>query len=244
MIVDVAIKKAQLNALYELLNKYGIQPTLCSLETTDESAVITYEPLNCSITVTHNPTDSNYADVTARYLSEPFNKPRYIVLNNSVQWYALGRVVETWAVSITEYEKRKAAYDAKVAAEEAIPDLWALSRTASFTSGETLPITNLAFTQAERDDIANGLRKILHEVKANDELTTENMACIEQHLTDLQEASERVGRKDWKMMFTGVITTMLVTDAIPPDVVQRIYATIITGLGHLFGIGGPPLYLP
>jgi hypothetical protein len=30
------------------------------------------------------------------------------------------------------------------------------------------------------------------------------------------------------------------TDAIPPHVIQTILVTVLHGIGHLFGVGGPP----
>ena len=54
------------------------------------------------------------------------------------------------------------------------------------------------------------------------------------------DASKRVGRKGWITMRFGAAFGMIVYDTVPPHVVQGIITSVVTGLGHIFGIGGPP----
>ena len=58
-----------------------------------------------------------------------------------------------------------------------------------------------------------------------------------------EEASRRIGRKDWITLFNGAVLSLIFTDTITPDTAQHIILMTINGLGHLFGIGGP-LHLP
>lgn len=45
-------------------------------------------------------------------------------------------------------------------------------------------------------------------------------------------------------MFNGAVFSLILTDAITPTIAQRIFMLGLQGLGHLFGIGGPPAPLP
>lgn len=60
-------------------------------------------------------------------------------------------------------------------------------------------------------------------------------------LDEIEEASCRL---DWLMLFNGAVFSLILTDAITPTVAQRIIMLGLQGLGHLFGIGGPPVPLP
>ena len=153
-------------------------------------------------------------------------------------WDEVRVIAQKWSDGVSQYQKAKADYESKQAA---IPDLWSLKKQTDFTKASFSDMASQAdFKSDERNQIASALRSVLGEITACDELTAENLANIEQHLTDLKEASERVGPKDWKMMFLGVITTMLVTDAIPQRVVQTIYTSVVAALGHVLGMGTPP----
>jgi hypothetical protein len=41
-------------------------------------------------------------------------------------------------------------------------------------------------------------------------------------------------------MLYGTAFGLIANDAVPPHVVQGIITTVITGLGHVFGLGGVP----
>lgn len=48
-----------------------------------------------------------------------------------------------------------------------------------------------------------------------------------------------MGRKDWVMMANGALLSLIVNDVVPAHVVQSVFNMLITGIGHIFGIGGP-----
>jgi hypothetical protein len=75
-------------------------------------------------------------------------------------------------------------------------------------------------------------------------LTAEQIASLEAGVEELKEASRRVGRKDWRLIFYGLFVTMAANDLMPVATVQTIFTVVGHGLAHLFGIGGPPPALP
>ncbi len=103
---------------------------------------------------------------------------------------------------------------------------------------------NTPFTADERAEIAHRLRAIKQQARDSLELTTEQISGIELKLDDLVEASERVGPKDWLVMVYGYAFGMIASDLVPPHFVQGVLTTVITGLGHIFGLGGMPPSVP
>jgi hypothetical protein len=63
---------------------------------------------------------------------------------------------------------------------------------------------------------------------------------VERGLDELREASTRVGRKDWLTMLNGAMFSLTVNDLVPQHVVQGAFQMLISGVGHIFGVGGPP----
>lgn len=99
---------------------------------------------------------------------------------------------------------------------------------------------NTPFTPAERAEIIQQLRAIRDSVRKNYELSAEQLAAINKRLKETEEASKRLGRKDWKSMFYGIVFGLMVNDAIPPDVAQHIFTGVAHGIAHLFGaVPGP-----
>lgn len=51
---------------------------------------------------------------------------------------------------------------------------------------------------------------------------------------------QHADRKMWLYTFYGAVMSTFMTDEIPPHVIQIIVTTIVHGIAHIFGIGGPP----
>jgi tetrahydromethanopterin S-methyltransferase subunit G len=104
-------------------------------------------------------------------------------------------------------------------------------------------IPNASFTPAEQAEISRRIEEIKQQARENPDLTARQISGIEQKLDDLVKAGARVGRKDWLTMLYGAAFGMIVNDTVPAHVVQGIITSVISGLGHIFGLG-VPLALP
>jgi hypothetical protein len=154
-----------------------------------------------------------------------------------------------WAAGVRECGNRSAQKRAEVSeAREAylrIPDLSSLAANQEVAPNlQNEGIQNTPFTAAEQAEIATRIEEIKKETRQNPELTAEQISGIERKLDDLKEASDRVGREDWLTILYGTAFGMIVTDLVPPHIVQGTIATVIAGLGHIFGLGGLPPALP
>jgi hypothetical protein len=122
------------------------------------------------------------------------------------------------------------------------PDLWA-----EFERGRQLfsaPSENTLFTEAERELISVQIQQIKVFITNTYELSSDQLLEVNKRLDELAEASGRLGRKDWLMAFTGAVFSLVLSDLIPPQAAQHILMLALHGLGHLFGLGGPPWPLP
>lgn len=122
------------------------------------------------------------------------------------------------------------------------PDLWTELRRVPqvLAVSQTPDASNAPFTPNEQSEISRSLDEIKKLVRERFELTGEQLAVIDQRLDDAEEASKRLGRKDWAMMFYGGVVSTFMTDAVPPNVIQIVLITVLHGIAHIFGFGGPP----
>jgi hypothetical protein len=146
---------------------------------------------------------------------------------DGLSWYRLKERVEAWLREVrTDLE---------------MPDRWAELKQVAAVLGtaQSDGASNAPFTADEQAEISRQLDEIKNIVRANFELTSEQFAVIDKRLDEAKEASERVGRKDWVLIFYGAVMSTLMTDAVPPGVIQTVLATMVHGIAHIFGLGGP-----
>jgi hypothetical protein len=93
---------------------------------------------------------------------------------------------------------------------------------------------NTQFTVAEQYEISKQLRAIRESLKQNFKLSTEQAKRVEDRLNEAEEASRRLGRKDWILLFSGAVFSLILTDVITPDVAQHIFMVLTHGVSHLF----------
>jgi hypothetical protein len=100
--------------------------------------------------------------------------------------------------------------------------------------------SNTQFTAAEQAEISARVDQVMGVVREDQELSPDQLTAIERGLDELREASTRVGRKDWLTMVNGAMFSLIVNDLVPQHVVQGAFHLLISGVGHIFGVGGPP----
>jgi hypothetical protein len=126
------------------------------------------------------------------------------------------------------------------------PDLWYEAEAAKeiFATANEEP-DNTPFTHEEQTDISVQLTAISKSIRELYALSDEKMSQISARLDEAEKASRRMGRKDWLLLFSGTILTLIVTDIVTPDVAHHIFTMAMQGLGHLFQGGpNPPRSLP
>jgi hypothetical protein len=123
------------------------------------------------------------------------------------------------------------------------PDLWRELAAFKEILDET-DFENTPFTSTDQTAITARIEQVKEYIRTSGELTSEQISRVEARLDHAEEASKRIGRKDWLMMVTGSILSLVLGDTITPQAAGHILTLLGHGLGHLFGYGGPPPQLP
>jgi hypothetical protein len=120
------------------------------------------------------------------------------------------------------------------------PDLWAqLQRDAGLLGAVSdEAIENTPFTYAEKEEIAERLRELGDHIRLTYSLNASQTQLLNERLGYLANALNRVGRKDWLLMFGGVILTYVLGAALPQEAARDAFETLLTSSRHVLG-GGP-----
>jgi hypothetical protein len=117
------------------------------------------------------------------------------------------------------------------------PDLWAAIRTETdlILAGGTSEQDNAPFTPGERQRIGENLRELRDYARATYQLSADQAQFINARLAYLEEASERVGRKDWLILAAGVLVNIVVGAALAPEAAKDLLRFAGRVLGWLIG---------
>lgn len=183
--------------------------------------------------ITHKPT--GYHFTFDRYQNEAH--PRYSPSKLSLAEYDSSKCISWEEVLIQVTSWLSILKD-----EVLLPDLWQASLDdKKLVAASIDDLQNSPFNPSEqkRIKIAIGeLRNFLHSTSAN---TTEQLMFIDTRLKHLEDASLRLGRKDWITLAMGTLTNIVVGTALAPEAARELVRTA----GALFGwvVGGIQLLL-
>lgn len=227
-------KKRQRNSLYECLLAAHLDPSQFNLNELDLGSELVVQ-------IDHKQGDSFFAvswDRPERYQNTEYRITTRVGDEaegsyHAGQWSDIEEAALEWARDL-EYFLNS-------------PDLWAeLRREQEILSGtEYERMSNAQFTADEQLRITQQLREIKSNLAEQYSLSGERLSQVEAKLDEVEEASHRLGRKDWLNIFLGVMFTLIATAILPPEAIQHIIANVIHGLPDLFGFsGGPPPSIP
>jgi hypothetical protein len=75
-------------------------------------------------------------------------------------------------------------------------------------------------------------------------LSPEQTAHLDERFDQAEAASQRMGRKDWLLLFGGALFSLILSAVVPPEVVQHTLILAAQSLGHLFGRESSPQIPP
>lgn len=223
----MALTLRERNQIFAAINEGGIHPSGFTFE--DYAARRPGWPTD--VTIRHSATGSAFKISDSQIEWSVTDGPR-AQLQSWASWTGLLDAVRDWA--------REVRYVAET------PDYWEELKRIPEILGAAQAGTagNARFTADEQAEIAHRIEAVKGQTRAMPELTSEQASGIEQKLDELMEASEHVRRKDWITMLYGAAFAMVVNDSIPAHVVQSIMTLLITGVAHMYGLGGMPPSLP
>lgn len=117
------------------------------------------------------------------------------------------------------------------------PDLWlSISKEAAlFNAASSSDYENTLFTIEEKQHIAASLSEIKEYLFQTHDVAREKQEFIENRLSYLEQATERLGRFDWLNVAVGVLTNIVVGIALNPDSVRETFRIAGFLLNKLFG---------
>jgi len=188
--------KTQKNEIFEVLKVHELGHTefIWSKEKSD------YNEYEVSV-LTHNPTeyffkfDFNTNQNHCCKYSPADGKRRSTVFTGN--WYDQTEHVHIWAVCLEE--------------ELDAPDLWDLAKsTKDLVKHDFEEDDNSKFSNEEIDKINGKLDELSDYIVKTSNLNTEQLSFLNSRIDYLKSSAERVTKKDWKIIFIGVLFNLIV----------------------------------
>lgn len=118
--------------------------------------------------------------------------------------------------------------------EISVPDLWASMQTErEFMSGGPSTAANTPFDRSEKERISKSLSEIRGFLESTQKLSDAQMADVSSRLAHLEEAVNRVGRKDWLAIAYGTLVNIAFTAALSTEQAKAFIHYATTSLGWL-----------
>ena len=137
---------------------------------------------------------------------------------NKVNWPSVMSVVEDWIKALQQ--------------EYSEPDLWQLTLAEKQLVVSSLEdLDNTQFSAAEQARISLALEQLQSRLAATGEHSAVQLKFIESRLNHLEEASRRLGRKDWITFAMGTLTNIILGAAFSPDAARE----LLRNAGSLLG---------
>jgi hypothetical protein len=146
-------------------------------------------------------------------------------------WPKIEELVERWA--------------GHVKADLETPDLWAqLQGQRELLSRTPDEAENTPFTPDEQAEILKGLAE-LEEWVYTHPLSPDQAVVVDKGFKQVVAAIKRgLGRSDVRLMFYGVVLTLIVSGIVTPDAMHGFLWTALHALEHFFGGPSPPQLPP
>jgi hypothetical protein len=218
--------KVQRNQIYQLILESNLNPGECELTITDDRTRVSHG-------------SGSYFEISARMgtsdVIPKYYDAQFVVVDGNTWGYhdqiGFGNVmpgISAWAQEVKLVTETRDYWTEMARGREL------LTRIERIDSGNTI------FTQDEQRQIAAHLQEVKKLVRTQFELSSEQIAQIDEKLDEVIEASKHMGRKDWLVMVGGIIFTLIITATVSAGLGEHIFIMVIQGLAHLFTGGNEP----
>ena len=212
-----------MNEIFNLVKSYGLQ-------TTDfgwDEAATKWPGSNGTISVqqlVHRPTGYFFKFDCYGRVARPSYQPgkeqaaAEIVAGAMGSWESVLEEVEKWVESLRD--------------EVSEPDLWALAQDdKKLITARIDELDNTSFSAEEQARVKLGIAELSTLLKSTGKHSGEQLKFIDSRLKHLEEASGRLGRKDWITLAMGTLANIVVGLALAPEMAKELVRTA----GSLFG---------
>jgi hypothetical protein len=191
-LVRMPLTRIERNKIFEAIAQSSLDPTECTLDQNDNEVLITHTNSGSTFRLTFDGTGHvDFFGVQSDVIDGHHLRFRAAYEIDSVTAW-----ITTWANEVREI------FDA--------PDLWVEMRRSRelIAQIQRSDSDNTPFTQDEQKQIAVQLQEITKQLKEQYELTDEQTEQIDEWRDEATEASTRLGRKDWRLLFYGTVLNL------------------------------------
>lgn len=96
---------------------------------------------------------------------------------------------------------------------------------------------NSAFSDGEIERIRGSVSRVQERLNELGGLSSEQVEILTRKLDDIAEASTRMGRKDWKALAVGSLTSVIVNSAIETEQAKQFFEIVSSALSWLYETG-------
>jgi len=212
---DPVLLRSQKNEVFMVIKEGGLEP----------SDFQWYEIDNGNgLRLTHIPTDSYFTFE----LSQGSWSVCYFPSPSKAAVEFFGNTQTSWSTVVEKFK----IWFSVVRREYAEPDLWAASQQEKKLIAEKIDdLENSPFSDAEQSRISIAVNELREFLISNAKQSDSQVQFITTRLQHLEEASHRLGRKDWITLAMGTLTNIVVGAALAPDAARELLRTA----GSLFG---------
>lgn len=141
-------------------------------------------------------------------------------------------IQEKWTDVLSIFEN----WIAIVQREHSAPDLWAISQEEKKLIAEHIDdLENSPFANDEKLRISTAINELKEFLVASGQHSDSQIQFITTRLQHLEEASHRLGRKDWITLTMGTLTNIVVGAALAPEAARELLRTAGALLGWVVG---------
>lgn len=177
--------------------------------------------------LTHRPTGYYFAfdryQISANPRSLPSNLAAAEMDHERMNtWHGVLKAVSVWALIVRR--------------EYLEPDLWELSQSdKKLVVTQISDLDNTGFTAEEQQRLASSIKELREFLLASATQTDTQRKFIEARLQHLEEASGRLGRKDWITLAMGTLTNIVVGVSLAPEAARELLRVAGALLGWVVG---------
>jgi hypothetical protein len=189
-----------------------------------------------------DPRDFDLDDFDGKVRIKSKRSESYFIVSRESGYYVGQYLVGdgmVWPTNPSSWETlmpRISAWLEKVKRDLDTPDLWAELRRETQLLGADLSVVtkNTPFTADEQKEIARRLEEAAKHLREAHLLSMAQMQALDEKIDYLIKASSRLGRKDWLIMFMGVIFSFIFSAALASESARTIFTTFLRGIGLLY----------
>jgi len=117
------------------------------------------------------------------------------------------------------------------------PDLWAeiQSEADLLDAAYREDTDNTPFSTQEKEEINKRLHEFAKYAEVTYSLSEAQTTDLTAKINYLIDATSHLGRKDWLIILIGVLATVILSVALPPDVIHDLLTMVLHGFGSLYG---------